>query len=200
MIPTYEHVLAKQIIILNFQFIATKANQFTLYHLLFYSPALQTLGPNHSALQPLKSQPIKVNNMSGILTEHIRQISNLYLHLDQPNSALVSNFHKIKYFNLFIAVLYLDQALSVARLDCEQDLYKQLIESSGAAKMWITIQVEYERVNPLATKLPFEQYISAAQPRIIKRNEAITALKTLIYRVSSKPNKSDKRVLSKTHS
>ena len=71
----------------------------------------------------------------------------------------------------------LDRALSGARLDCGKDLHKQLIEYGGAAKVWMTVQVEYETVNPLANKQPFQQYLSATPTRIFKRDASITATK-----------------------
>ena len=64
----------------------------------------------------------------------------------------------------------LDQALSGGRVDCGRDLHQQLIEYGGAAKVWLTVQVEYEPVNPLANKVPFEQYLSAAPTRIFRRD------------------------------
>ena len=68
----------------------------------------------------------------------------------------------------------LDQALSGARLDCGQDLHKQLIEFGGAAKVWMTVQVEYEPVNPLANKQPFGQYLSAAPTRMFRRDGKVS--------------------------
>ena len=67
----------------------------------------------------------------------------------------------------------LDQALSEARLDCGRDLHKQLIEFGGAAKVWMTVQVEYELITPLANKQPFEQYLSAAPTRMFRRDDKI---------------------------
>ena len=55
------------------------------------------------------------------------------------------------------------------------DLHKQLIEYGGAAKVWMTVQVEYEPVNPLGNKEPFEQYLSAAPTRIFQRYEQFSA-------------------------
>ena len=68
-----------------------------------------------------------------------------------------------------------DQAISGARIDCGRDLHQQLIEYGGAAKVWMTIQVEYEPVNPLANKLPFEQYLRAASTRVFHRDGTISA-------------------------
>ena len=69
----------------------------------------------------------------------------------------------------------LDQALSGARLECGQDFHKLLIEFGGAAKVWMTVQVEYEPVNPLANKQTFEQYLSDAPTRMFRRDETISA-------------------------
>ena len=69
----------------------------------------------------------------------------------------------------------LDQALSGARVDCGRDLHQHLIEYGGAAKVWITVQVEYEPVNPLANKVPVEQYLSAALTRIFRRDGPVSA-------------------------
>ena len=41
--------------------------------------------------------------------------------------------------------------------------------------MWLTVQVEYEPVNPLANKQPFEQYLRAAPNRMFRRDETISA-------------------------
>ena len=72
------------------------------------------------------------------------------------------------------AVPDLDQALSIVTLDCGRDLHKQLIEFGGAAKVWMTVQVEYEPVNPWANKQPFAQYLSAVPTRMYRRDEAVS--------------------------
>ena len=41
--------------------------------------------------------------------------------------------------------------------------------------MWMTVQVEYKPVNPLANKQPFEQYLSAAPTRMFRRDETTSA-------------------------
>ena len=64
----------------------------------------------------------------------------------------------------------LDQALTEARVDYGRDFHKQLIDFGGAAKVWMTVQVEYELVNPLANKQPFKQYLSASPTRKFKRD------------------------------
>ena len=68
----------------------------------------------------------------------------------------------------------LDQALSGATVDCARYLHKQLIEFNRAAKVWMTVQVKYEPVNPLANKQPFEQYLSTAPTRMFNRDETIS--------------------------
>ena len=73
----------------------------------------------------------------------------------------------------------IDQALYGARIDCGRDLHKQLIEFGKAAKVWMTVQVEYESVNPLANKQPFKQYLSAAPTRIFRRDGTFTTLQNL---------------------
>ena len=117
--------------------------------------------------------------MSGIFTQRPRQIPNEYWQPGQPIGAPVSNFRQIKYLPLPNAVPDLDQALSEARLDCGRDLHKQLIEFGGAAKVWMTIQVEYEVVNPLANTQPFERYLSAAPTRMFRRDETISTFGSL---------------------
>ena len=76
--------------------------------------------------------------------------SNTHWQPGEPVGAPVSTFHQIQYLPLPYAMPDLDQTLSVARLDCGQDLHKQLIEFGGAAKVWMTVLFEYESVNPLA--------------------------------------------------
>ena len=108
--------------------------------------------------------------MAGILRERPRQIPNIYWQQGQPIGAPVSNFRQIKYLPLINSVPDLDQALCGARLDCVRDLHKQIIEFGGAAKVWMTVQVEYEPVNPLTNKPRFKQYLSAAPTRMFKRD------------------------------
>ena len=95
--------------------------------------------------------------MPGILRERPRQIPNLYWLPGQLIGATVSNFRQINYLPLPNAVPNLDLALSGVRLDCVRNHHKQLIEFGGAAQVWMTVQVEYERVNPLANKHYCEQ-------------------------------------------
>ena len=77
------------------------------------------------------------------------------------------------------AVPYLDQALTGARIDCGQDLHKQFIEFGGAAYVWMTMQIEYEPVNPMETKQPYEQYLGAAPTRIFKRDRTFSTIEHL---------------------
>ena len=113
--------------------------------------------------------------MAGILTERPRKIPNLYWQPGQPIGVPVSHFRQIKYLPLPNLVPDLDQALSGARVDCTRDLHKQLFEFGKAAKVLITVLVEYEPVNPMANKQPFEQYLSAVPTRIFRREETISA-------------------------
>ena len=113
--------------------------------------------------------------MARIFTKRFRQIPNIYWQPGQPIGAIVSNFLQIKYMPLPNALPNLDQALSGARLYSRQDLHKQLFDFGGAAKAWMTVQVEYEPVNPLVNKQPFEHYLSAAPTRMFRRDETILA-------------------------
>ena len=90
--------------------------------------------------------------MVGALTERPKQVSNLYWQLGQPISLPVINFRQIKYLPFPNAAPDDDQALSGARLVYGRDVHKQLIEFGGAAKVWMTVQVEYEPVNPMGNK------------------------------------------------
>ena len=81
--------------------------------------------------------------MAGILTERFREVSNLNWQPGQLIGTPVSNFRQIKYLPFPNAVPDLDQAISEARVDCGWDLHKQIIEFYGAAKLWMTVQVEY---------------------------------------------------------
>ena len=92
-----------------------------------------------------------------------------------PIGAPVTRFRQIRYLPFPNAVPDLDKALSGARVDCGRDLHKQLVEFGGAAKVWMTVQVEYEPVNPLSNKQPFEQYLSAAPTRMFKHDGTISA-------------------------
>ena len=113
--------------------------------------------------------------MTGILSERPQQIPNIYWQPGQTIGAPVCTFRQIKYIPLPNVVPDLDQALSEARVDCGREIHKQLIEFGGAAKVWMTVQVEYEPVNHLANKQPFEQYLSAAPTRMFRRDETTSA-------------------------
>ena len=113
--------------------------------------------------------------MPKISNDRPQHIPNLYWQPGHPVGAPVKTFRQIKYLPLPNALLYLDQALSGARLDCAKDHHKQLIEFGGAAKVWMTVQVKYETVNPLVNKQPFEQYLSALPTRIFRRDGTVTA-------------------------
>ena len=185
--PTDEHVLAKQIINLDYQLIAANAKQFSPH-----PPATHPFAPHPFATNLTTPQPLQSNDMAGVLTERARQVPNLYGQLGQPIGVPVSNFRQIKYQFLPNAGPDLDQALPGARLDCILDLHKQLIEFNGAAKVWMTIQVEYVPVNPWANKQPFVQYLSAAPTHIFSRdgtisdiaNPYIDSLRIVIDRIS----------------
>ena len=168
-------MLAKQIINLDLQLIAANGKQFPTHPSAPHPTELHhfaQLPPETNLFAP---QLLESNNMAGILTEHRRQVPNLYSQPGQPIGVPVSNFRQMKYLPLPNAVPDLYQALSKARLDCGQDLHKQLIEFGGAAKVWMTVQVKYEPVNPLENKQPFKQYLSAPPTLMFKRDETISA-------------------------
>ena len=113
--------------------------------------------------------------MAEFLNERPRQIPNLYWQPGQLINVPLRTFRQFKFIPLSNALPDLDQALAGARVDCARDLHKQLIEFGGAAKVWMTIQVEYEPVNLLANKQPFEQYLSAAPTRMFRRDGPFSA-------------------------
>ena len=173
--PTYEHVLAKQIINLYLQLIAAKTKQF-----LSHSFAAHPLAPHPCALHPpltnlFTPEVLQPNDMAGILTERPRHISNLYWQPGQPIGAPISNFRQIKYLYFSNSVPDLYKARSGARVDCRRDLHNQLIEFGGAAKVWMTVLVKYEPVNPLANTQPFELYLSAAPTRMFRHDKTFSA-------------------------
>ena len=177
-------MLAKQIIDIDFQLIKAKSTNFPSHsHVPHLSAAHSPLPQPFSALapapQPLEPhppqpQPLEINDMVGILTETPRQIPNLYCKPGQPIGAPVNHFRQIKYLLLPNTVPDLDQALSGAKVDCARDFDKELIEFGGAENVWMTVQVEFKPVNPLANKLPFEHNLSAAPTNIFRRDEQIS--------------------------
>ena len=108
-----------------------------------------------------------------------QKIPNLYWQQGQPVGAPVRSIRQIKYLPLPNAVPDFDQALSGARLNCTKDLHKQLIDYNGPAKVWMTLLVEYEPVNPLANKVSFELYRNAAPTRIFRRDGTVSAFANL---------------------
>ena len=94
-----------------------------------------------------------------------------------PIGAPVLNFRQLQYLPLPNAEPDLNKALQGSWIDCGLDLHKQLIEFGGAAKVWMTVLVEYEPVNPMVNKQPFDQYLSATPTRIFKSDEPLTPFK-----------------------
>ena len=133
--PTYEHMLAKQILNLDLELIAAKPKQFLLHLPAAHLPALHRFEqhpPERNLFAPIILQ---LNDMAEILIERPRQVSNLDWQLGQPIGGLVNNFQQIIYIQFPNTVPDLDQALVIAKLDCERDLRKQLIEFGGANKL-----------------------------------------------------------------
>ena len=130
--PTYEHVLAKQIIDIDLQLIEAKSNNFQTHSPVPHPSAAHTLlpqpfsalkqAPQPPAPHPPQPQPLEINDIVGILTKHPRQISNLYQEPGQPIGAPVNHFCQIKYLPFPNAMPDLDQALSGAKVDCARDL------------------------------------------------------------------------------
>lgn len=79
-----------------------------------------------------------------------------YWSAGQPVGAPVLNFRRLEYLSLPNAEPDLEKALKGAWLDCGLYLHKQLIEFLEATKVWMTVEVEYEPVNPMPNKQPFE--------------------------------------------
>ena len=172
---TYKHLLHKHIINLELQPIAGKTKHFPIHPSAPHPTALHQPAPHPFETNLSTPQPLESNNMAGILTERPGQIPNFYWQPGQPIGAQVINFRQIKYLPLLNAVPDLYQALSGARLDCGRDLHKQLIEFCGAARVWMTIQVEYEPVNPPSNKQPFKKHLSAAPTRMFRRDDTNSA-------------------------
>ena len=178
--PTYEHERAKQIIDLDLQLIAAKSTQFPIHPTALHSQTVYLFVPQPPLLQPFAPQPpapqqLQLNDMAEFLNKRPRQIPNLYWQPGKLIGVPLRTLRQFKFIPLSNALPDLDLALAGARVDCARDLHKQLIEFSGAAKDWMTIQVEYEPVNPLANKQPFEQYLSAAPTRMFKRDGPFSA-------------------------
>ena len=106
-----------------------------------------------------QNPPAIPHEMPGNLTERTRQATNSRCSWQpgQPVGTPTRYFRQIRYLPQPNAVPDLDKALSGAWLNCGQDLHKQLCEFGGVVKVWVTVQVAYEPVKPMANKKPFEQ-------------------------------------------
>ena len=134
-------MLAKQIINLDLQLIVAKAKQLLTHPPALNQIALHQPAPHQPETNLAAPQPLKSNDMSGILTERTRQILNLYWQPGQLIGALVSQFRQIQYLPISNAMPDIDQMLSEAIVNCARDLNKQLIEFGGAAKVWMTLLI-----------------------------------------------------------
>ena len=104
-----------------------------------------------------------------------QQIPNLYWQQGQPVGAPVRLFYQTKYLLLPNAVTDRYQAHSGTKLDCSKIRYKQIIDYGRAAKVWITLLVEYESVvNYISNKVPFEKYLSATPTCILRRDGTVS--------------------------
>ena len=126
------------------------------------------------------------NNMSNIrfdsgLIANTQVIKNrAFWASGQPIGAPLRNFRQMQYLFLHTAFPNLDQALNGSWVDSALDLHNQLIEFGGAAKVWITVQVQYEPTKPESDKRQaFDQYLSATPTRIFKREGSITTAPNL---------------------
>ena len=144
-------------------------------------PAQQSHVQQQNSMQPIQSNDMK-ENFTGL---HQKSF-NLHWQQGQPIGAPHRTFRQIKYLSHPNAVLDLDQALSGARLDCGRDLHQQLIEYGGAAKVWMTLQVEYEPVNLLANK--------SGEFRQVQARRTNLRLCEFICRLSSNPHRSDQGI------
>ena len=102
---------------------------------------------------PVQPDPDMVNNLAPRIPRR-----RAYWAAGQPVGAPVLNFRQLQYLPLPNAEPDLDKALQGAWVDCGLVLHKKLIEFGGAVKVWMTVLVEYEPVNPIANKQPLEQY------------------------------------------
>ena len=90
----------------------------------------------------------------------------------------------------------LDKALSAAWLDCGQDFHKQLGEFGGAVKVWVTIQVAYKPVRPMANKELFEQNLKRGNADLHAGKVGYFKVVTRAIRSSSSPSCALKCTLS----
>ena len=117
--------------------------------------------------------------MAGILSERLRQVQICTGNPVSPSALQSGIVDRIDtYLFLMLCPTSIRRCLE-QRIDCGRDLHKQLIEFGGAAKVWMTVQVEYDPENPLANKQPFEQYLSAAPTRIFSRDGTFTTSENL---------------------
>ena len=85
--PTYEHVLAMQIINLDLQLFAAKTKQYLPHPFAAHPFALHPPATNLHTPQPLQS-----DDMAGIFTQRPRQLPNIYRQPGQVISAPINNF------------------------------------------------------------------------------------------------------------
>ena len=97
------------------------------------------------------------------------------------------HFTQFRYLPYLVCEPDLDLALSAVISDCGTDI-RQMIESYGSAKVWLTVQVRYEPANPKDEKnKPFEFYLTCAATRFfaVSRQSVATVHRTPKRFVSS---------------
>ena len=86
-------------------------------------------------------------------------------------------FQQLRYLPLPRSKPDLDLALDGAALDCAADIDKWIRSAQGAIKVWMSIQVRYEAVNPAAPNAhpPFTFYLSYTGKRFFLRTGVINS-------------------------
>ena len=83
------------------------------------------------------------------------------------------HFTQLRYLPFLVCKPDLDVALFAVISDCGTDI-RQMIESYGSVKVWLTVQVRYEPANPKDEKNePFEFYLTCAATRFFSREPTV---------------------------
>ena len=74
----------------------------------------------------------------------------------------MKHFTQLRYLHFYVCKPDLDTAFSAIISDCGKDI-RNMLQSYGSAKDWLTVQVRYDPANPRDQKnKPFEFYLTCA--------------------------------------
>ena len=102
--------------------------------------------------------------------ELIDNFNRQYWRPANRNNPNMHHFTQLRYLTLYMCKPGLDTAVSSITSDCGTNI-RNIMQSYGSAKVWLTVQGRYEPANPRHQKnKPFEFYLTCAATWFFRRD------------------------------